>query len=275
MIHVISLGAGVQSSTMALMAAHGEITPMPDCAIFADTQSEPAAVYRWLDWLVGQLPFPVHRVTAGNLGEMTTSMRTSKKGVRYWKNYIPMFCDDGKRKGLYPRKCTADFKIAVITRKLRELGAIPRGCKETRIQSWIGISTDEAHRMKPSRERWVESRWPLIERNVSRAGCLKWMERNDFPRPPRSACVFCPYHSDAEWARMKADEPEEFAKAVGMERAAAAAAKCASTFQHPFLHRSCVPLDKVPFSELAAESKAWREAQIDLFGDECEGMCGV
>ena len=47
--HVISLGAGVQSSTMALMAAHGEITPMPDAAIFADTQSEPASVYRWLD----------------------------------------------------------------------------------------------------------------------------------------------------------------------------------------------------------------------------------
>lgn len=38
-IHVISLGAGVQSSTMALMAANGEITPMPKCAIFADTQA--------------------------------------------------------------------------------------------------------------------------------------------------------------------------------------------------------------------------------------------
>ena len=40
-IHIITLGAGVQSSTMALMAAHGEITPMPKCAIFADTQDEP------------------------------------------------------------------------------------------------------------------------------------------------------------------------------------------------------------------------------------------
>jgi hypothetical protein len=27
MMNIISLGAGVQSSTMALMAAHGEITP--------------------------------------------------------------------------------------------------------------------------------------------------------------------------------------------------------------------------------------------------------
>lgn len=67
MITIISLGAGVQSSTMAMMAARGMLTPMPDCAIFADTQSEPAAVYRHLDWLEKQLPFPVHRVTAGSL----------------------------------------------------------------------------------------------------------------------------------------------------------------------------------------------------------------
>jgi len=66
---VISLGAGVQSSTMALMAAHGEITPMPDYAIFADTQAEPSHIYSWLDWLETQLPFPVLRVTAGSLKE--------------------------------------------------------------------------------------------------------------------------------------------------------------------------------------------------------------
>lgn len=46
MLNIISLGAGVQSTTMALMAAHGEIEPMPDCAIFADTKVEPAAVVR-------------------------------------------------------------------------------------------------------------------------------------------------------------------------------------------------------------------------------------
>lgn len=44
-LRALSLGAGVQSTTMALMAAHGEIGPMPDCAIFADTGWEPRAVY--------------------------------------------------------------------------------------------------------------------------------------------------------------------------------------------------------------------------------------
>ena len=61
-LHVISLGAGVQSTTLALMAAHGEIEPMPDAAIFADTGAEPPEVYEHLEWLRGGnvLPFPVH-----------------------------------------------------------------------------------------------------------------------------------------------------------------------------------------------------------------------
>ena len=47
---ILSLGAGVQSTCLALMAAKGEVTPMPDAAIFADTH-EPKEVYEHLDWL--------------------------------------------------------------------------------------------------------------------------------------------------------------------------------------------------------------------------------
>ena len=65
MNNIISLGAGVQSSTMALMAEKGEINPKPDCAIFADTGWEPKRVYEWLDWLETQLSFPVYRVING------------------------------------------------------------------------------------------------------------------------------------------------------------------------------------------------------------------
>src|SRR5580765_5152088 len=69
LLRVISLGAGVQSTTMALMAAHGELTPMPDCAIFADTGAEPAHVYDHLQRLIPKLPFPVHTVSAGNIAD--------------------------------------------------------------------------------------------------------------------------------------------------------------------------------------------------------------
>lgn len=50
-LRVVSLGAGVQSTVLLLMAAKREIGPMPDCAIFADTQFEPPAIYEHLAWL--------------------------------------------------------------------------------------------------------------------------------------------------------------------------------------------------------------------------------
>src|SRR5580765_5491306 len=94
-IHIISLGAGVQSSTMALMAAHGEITPMPVAAIFADTQGEPASVYKWLDWLEGQLPFPVHRVTKGSLAKRCVTPYHSKRNDKMTVVGIPAFSAKG------------------------------------------------------------------------------------------------------------------------------------------------------------------------------------
>ncbi len=82
-LRVLSLGAGVQSTTLALMAAHGEIGPMPDCAIFADTGWEPAAVYEHLDWLASGnvLPFPIHRVRSLRRGGFLIAVRCNDVGL--------------------------------------------------------------------------------------------------------------------------------------------------------------------------------------------------
>src|SRR6185295_6449323 len=111
-VHIISLGAGVQSSTMALMAAHGEISPMPAAAIFADTMSEPDGVYRWLDWLEKQLPFPVERVSKGSLRDEALRMKTTKDGRIYSRTDIPFFTQrpDGQKGKTRFRSCTSDYK---------------------------------------------------------------------------------------------------------------------------------------------------------------------
>ena len=57
---VISLGGGVQSSVMALMASEGAFDRTPDCAIFADTHWEPPSVYSHVEWLKDRLSFPLH-----------------------------------------------------------------------------------------------------------------------------------------------------------------------------------------------------------------------
>jgi len=186
-IHILSLGAGVQSSTLALMAAAGEVTPMPTAAIFADTQAEPQSVYRWLDWLEKELPFPVHRVTKGSLtdAQLLIRKRTKTVGKPWSKSLIPAFIKnpDGT-KGIMGRGCTYDHKILQLLKKERELGGIKRGQKTVGVVSWIGISLDEVVRMKSSRERWVENRWPLIEKEMTRHDCLRWMQAHGFPTPP-------------------------------------------------------------------------------------------
>jgi len=253
------------------MAAHGEITPMPDGAIFADTQSEPKPVYRHLDWLEQQLPFPVYRVSDGSLRD---EILAAARGGQQRNARPPFFVGSG---GMLRRQCTQDFKLIPIHRKVRELLGLRRGQwgpKEIAVEQWIGISVDEASRMKPSRHGWIRHRWPLVEREMSRQDCLSWLSARGYPEPPKSACTFCPYHDDAMWARMQRDDPDSFAEAVEVDAAIRNGVKDREN-RKPlstakwYIHRSLVPLDQVTFV------KATDQRQLNMFENECAGVCGV
>lgn len=263
MLRVISLGAGVQSTTMALMAAHGEITPMPDCAIFADTQWEPKSVYDHLDWLCGGnvLPFPVYRVTAGNLRAAVLN-RSNTTGGRFaavpWFMKMPNGDDAMGR-----RQCTKEYKLRPVQKKIVELlGGHPKAGAEV----WVGISTDEAIRCKPSRVQYIVNRWPLLERHINRNDCLAWMRRNGYPTPPRSACIGCPFHNDGYWRKLKLFGGGNWDDAVEVDRAI----RLQPGFKgEQFMHRSLVPLEDADLTTLEDAG------QLNMFNNECEGMCGV
>lgn len=123
MRHFLSLGLGTQSSALALKCAHGDIAPMPDGAIFADTHGEPDAVYRWREWLTPLLPFPCHEVTRGSLEQAVLSPHVSANGVVYFRTAIPFFTKSkaGKIGRIGHRTCTRDYKLVPIFRKVREL----------------------------------------------------------------------------------------------------------------------------------------------------------
>jgi hypothetical protein len=273
MIHVISLGAGVQSSTMALLAKHHVITPTPDCAIFADTGWEPKAVYQWLDYLEIELPFPVHRVGTGNLrsDQITSRVRGKAEDGERWAS-LPYYTDNGgEREGMIRRQCTTEYKIEPIEQFIKRelLGLAPRqrAPKEPVVTQWRGISADEAQRMKPSRHAWSTTRYPLaMELRMTRNDCLQWMQRHGYAKPPRSACIGCPYHSNHEWLSMQQERPEEFEDAVEFD---AAIRKAGGMRGDTYLHRSCKPLGDIDFAAIMDTGSA------DLFGNECEGMCGV
>lgn len=260
-LRIISLGAGVQSTALSLMAAHGEIGPMPDCAIFADTQDEPAAVYEHLRWLMSPnvLPFPVHLATAGSL---SAALMAGDDEAR-----IPCFVGAG---GLSKRQCTRNFKLGVLKRKQRELlGVGPRGyIRPGTVETWIGISTDEAVRKKPSGLAYIVNRHPLIERFLSRADCKRWLRGHGYPEPPKSACKYCGFQGNAGWRRRRA-VPTEWNEVVALDRWLRLPPQVIRFRGDLYLHSSRRPLELADIDEVELPLFG------GLFGQDCEGMCGV
>lgn len=271
-LRVLSLGAGVQSSTIALMAADCEIEPI-DFAIFADTGCEPGPVYEHLNWLMSGnvLPFQVHVVSAGSLIE--EMLRSAAGDVHSWGR-PPVFVKSSNsiktgRGGKVTRQCTGDYKIDPIRAKVRELLGIKKGRrvpKDILVEQVIGISWDEKRRAKPAPHEWVENVWPLIEKRMTRGDCLEWLKRKGYPQPPRSACTICPMRKNAEWRWLKDNDPIGWQQAVEVDHAIRNG-MLGIKAEAVYLHRSLRPLDQV---DLTNDD----DLMGNLFMEECQGMCG-
>lgn len=267
-LRVLSLGAGVQSTTIALMMAAGEIAPA-DRAVFADTQSEPASVYTHLEWLRAQLPFQVDVVTAGNLGDeiLGAARGNGRNDAR-----PPFYVKNGNgTRGILRRQCTGDYKIDVIRKHVRGLLGVKRGArvpKTKHVTQIIGISRDEAGRMRVSQDKWQTNEYPLVDLRMTRWDCEQWLRRHGFSIPSKSACVFCPYRRIGEWRRMRDESPADFAKAVEIDEAIRAPGY-GRLLGECYVHDSMTPLAEVDLSTDA------ENGQPNLWDDECEGVCGV
>jgi len=264
----LSLGAGVQSSALLVLSCTDDRVPKPDVAIFADTGDEPAWVYNYLKVLTEWAkPHGVEVVTAkkGVLSEWVIDRQNA--GKRFVT--VPVFTknDDGSQ-GILRRQCTREFKVDPITKKVRELlGYQPRQRIREKVRCMLGISLDEMQRMKESWHGWITNCWPLIDLEIKREHCHKIIADAGLPEAKRSACVYCPYHSDSHWQWMKDDHPEEFAKAVEFDEGIRDMTMRGRE-QPAYVHRSCVPLSEAVFH-------AGDPDQVDLFNNECEGMCGI
>lgn len=255
--HIIGLGAGVQSSCMALMAAEGLIKPMPSFAVFADTGDEPQEVYAWLIQLRELLPFRVKIAHRDPLeGKLSDNL------FQWDHSQIPAFFinPDGSI-GIGKRQCTKHWKIVPVMRKIREATDTQRKrLPDGFVELWQGISVDEASRAKDSREPWIRHRFPLLEERMSRHDCQQWLARRNL-KAPKSACVYCPYRSDAQWLASKASAAD-WSKIVRIDQQLNARGE--------YLHPSCVPIASIDF-----EREARTQPKLNLFNNECEGMCGV
>jgi hypothetical protein len=200
---VWSFGGGVQSAAIAVMVVKG-VLPRPDLIVIADTGREAASTWRYLDDVVRPL-----------LGEVGLDVEVAPHSLASCDLYshggdllMPAFTlGVGRLRGW----CSGEWKRDVVSRYLRLRGVV--SCV-----NWLGISADEARRVSKPRKAWLQLRFPLVELGITREACLAIVAAAGLPRPPRSSCWCCPHRGDAEWRELRDREPEDFARAVELDR---------------------------------------------------------
>ena len=259
---VISLGWGVQSWTLAAMAALGEIEA--DVAIHADTRFEKAATYafaaQWAPWLESHGLRVVTVSDEAQAAKVTTAATDMPAHTRHEKT---------QANGILRRQCTSRWKIQPIRRWITdELQRQGLRKKPGVVESLQGISLDEWQRMKDSDVQWIVNRYPLVEMKMTRGDCAQWLERHGLPTPPKSACVFCPFQSVRAWQELKRDGGLDWEIALQVD----AQIRHVRPPYDLFVHSARVPLaEAVTIPEDSGFSQA---AMFD--GDGCEsGYCFV
>ncbi len=273
-LRILSLGAGVQSTTLLHMMIAGEIEAA-DHVIFADTGWEPESVYAHLaklEALMEKHKINFHKVSAGNL--RIDALRTDKRSAT-----MPLYMlnQDGS-KGMVRRQCTSEYKIAPLLKKQRELVGLAKGArsKEHLATTIIGISWDETQRMRDAAFSWLRNEYPLVDRKITRQMCLDWCAEHGLELPPRSACIGCPFKSDNEWRLLRDTMPAEWEDAVKFDYELRVAVKTRGALTSvPYLHKSTVPLDMVDLRTAKEKGQDGLFDEDSPFNQECEGMCGI
>jgi hypothetical protein len=245
---VWSCGGGTQSAAIAALIVSGRL-PKPDIAAMVDTGRERTSTWEYANGVLipalASVGVTLHIVPQE--GYATVGLSAHNGDI-----LLPMFTEQGK----LPTWCSNEWKRFVLQRWLREMSV--QEC-----QVWIGISLDEMRRVRAPKEKWYQERYPLLfdlTPPLRRGDCVKLVEQMGWPTPPRSSCWCCPNMGDREWRDVKENYPEDFEKAVRLER------EIRRTDAGLWLHKHRIPLDKVDI-----------ESQLDMFDAAgcATGMCWV
>ncbi|WP_406401880.1 hypothetical protein [Streptomyces uncialis] len=262
---------------MLALSAEGHL-PKADYAIFADTGWEPQAVYDHLDRLEQEIAapagIPILRVSSGNIRDDALDPEH-----RFASMPLHILNKDG-RPGMTRRQCTGEYKIKPIKKQVRDLLGYPypvRIPKGVFVEQWVGISTDEFHRAKDADVQYMRNRHPLIDMDWSRADCIRYLTARGLGATPKSSCLGCPFHGNAQWRNIRDESPAEWEDVVAFDAAIRQGNARANASGNPllgqaFLHRSRVPLSEAPIDHVTAAERTARRQDLDSAGPDADEL---
>lgn len=242
---VISYGGGVQSTALLVLAVRGEI-PFHE-AVFANVgdDTEHPETLRYVRSVIFPWArahgFPLHEVRRTIRGQSVSLYRFTVERERAF--VLPVWFAHSRAHG--QRNCTVDWKIQPIARWLRARGATP----ENPALVALGISVDEWHRARTdSGIPWERLAYPLLDLRLTRSDCARIVQEAGLPVPPKSACWFCPFQSDARWRVLRQQHPHLWRRAVELDEHIRARFEKLGRGT-VFLYKRCVPLATLSSAE--------------------------
>lgn len=221
----LSLGAGLQSSLLAIMIADKDprLEEYWDARIiFSDTGAEIPETYRWLEYTLE--PYLAER----GKEVIRVSMNDYQDGLEGVNLLHTFMVKQQVMMGWANPLCSSSSKRDVIRKYYREThGIADKNGKKYLHQNFItiveliGITTDEWTRVKPSDVGWLDRRYPFIDLNLAREDLYEIYEQYGLPAPPKSGCWYCPNRGKAYFVELKQQEPMKFSILEQLEQNAA------------------------------------------------------
>lgn len=183
----LSFGGGVNSVAMYLMLIEQGVKFE---AIFVNHGTDHQETYEYLDYFI-------------NKGHPITVLKPDVEG---FDTLIDYYLHKRKMPSIMKRDCSDKFKARQVYKYIK------KPCFML-----LGFDAGEAGRARISGKKGVENRFPFIEENIDRQGCVKLIEKHGLKVPRKSGCYCCFYQHQYEWEELRREHPGLFCKTERME----------------------------------------------------------
>jgi hypothetical protein len=195
---LLSLGVGVNSTALAIVLVNdGWRGPI----VFCDTGTEWPETYCYLEYFENEWLKP-RGLEVTRLGSAYRALgpgRDMRSLIDYCTDYaVTPFAGT--------RWCTQGWKTDVLNQWAKEHDITTQ---------LVGIAADEAHRQKGRA-------CPLIERNITRQGCIEIIQTEGLEVPQKSGCYICPFQKLSQWRELWTRHPDLFERAARLEELSSA-----------------------------------------------------
>jgi hypothetical protein len=228
-LKILSCGAGMQSTALALMSCENkskgiihQLVPIYDAIIFCDLGKEPHWVYYQVKFIMNacdQVGIPFYILDTHLYDDYVNNFGKSRVvSIPFWT------VDEEGKKGKMMRNCTLDYKINAIQKFVRHELMGYKKYERTRSEDikshemHIGFSMEENSRCSDNPHKMFINKFPLIELGYERKDNYAYIKDVWGLETKASACNICPFHRNYFFKHLRQNHPQEYLDVLKLDQ---------------------------------------------------------